>query len=113
LLCINLNERPTSPIQQQQQPVVTIQRRFQSPNKRRQRNLTTSLVSHSAAFTKPQTQPTANALLRHHSRDDYLDKFLDSLEDINQYLERKLQITALPESTDIEIKKINENSSRP
>lgn len=110
MLCINSTGKktPTSPTHQ---PASAIQRRFQSPHKRRQRNLTTSLVS--TAFVAPATTPAplSNALLRHHSRDDYLDKFLDSLEDINQYLEKKLHSKNLTEP-DKEIIKINESAGK-
>lgn len=107
MLCINSTDQNV-PIHQ---PASTIQRRFQSPHKRRQRNLTTSLVS--TTFVAPATNPVqlSNALLRHHSRDDYLDKFLDSLEDINQYLEKKLHGRNLTEP-DKEIRQINESAGK-
>lgn len=52
---------------------------------RRQRNLTTSaLVSPSSFFDKQQHLTSSFA-------DNCLDKFLDSLEDINNYLDKQLK----------------------
>jgi len=90
----------------------SVQTRSQSVARRRQRNLTTSLtttpaVAQSASFS-PLVQPPQQAVLyargqryKHSNivslyRDEQLDQFLDSLEDISSYLDRKLALADEP-----------------
>ncbi len=99
-------------------PSSSVQTRPQSAAKRRQRNLTTSLTTSTSTTTTasqpiqtPQDQP--NLCIRRHRfknsniisfyRDEQLEQFLDSLEDISSYLDRKIALTEESENTRKEI----------